>query len=88
MTKYRILEVEGEIVPRTCHPWCLSEVEYVHKFIVQEIELTYIPNTSTDQKWDNSGMREEYKNLKEFTNLDAARAYKRSLELKEGIVHE
>lgn len=77
MSKYRILEVEGEYIccaEGGC-PDCTKK--YTPKFIVQEYNPTYDAY--------RSGIKlKDYHDLMDFENLDKARAYKRSLELKNG----
>jgi hypothetical protein len=78
MNKYRILEKEGKYVAKNefCSNCSITKSEYVPRFIVQEfceyIEARIIKTLD----------------IKEFTSLDEARKFKRSLELKEGIVIE
>lgn len=88
MSKYRILEkksIKKELVTKYYTNYSIHGEEYevpytelvdVRRFIVQELI------DSTNVFYD------EYKDLKEFTNLDAARKYKRDLELEDGIVRE
>lgn len=77
--KYRILEVEGEY---RIHKY-YNELElestitkYIPKYIVQE-RLPPHP-------LDTHGQVIKHENLKEFTNIEEARKYKRELELKNG----
>lgn len=87
MNKYRIVEFEGKVVhkPRNDGRYHLEDMPgvYIPRFVVQEISYT---GGFGGVIWQLS--TEEIKDLKEFTNIDEARAYKRSLELKEGIVRE
>lgn len=102
MSKYRILEKEGKIeksgfsciihkdvysrhnIDYICND-CLPVKEiYVPRFIVQESKQYDDSLCSKCKKI----IHLKYNDLKEFTSLEEARAYKRSLELKEGIVHE
>jgi hypothetical protein len=92
MSKYHILEKEGHketiTYPKTpggcVGHYCCScgetEERHTPKFIVQE-EKGY----SNLGYWFSNPYTVD---LKEFTSLEEAREYKRSLELKEGIVRE
>jgi hypothetical protein len=90
MSKYRILEKKGtrekipEGVLRPAGKVAFPDgTYYIPRFIVQE--------ESTSTNFFPSGKVSRiagYKDLKEFTSLEEARAYKRELELEEGIVRE
>lgn len=93
MTKYRILEKEG-----TIHyaeeggygdGFCAGGEYYIPRFIVQELVVTRTPVMSPSHLGFTYHIStlSKYKDLKEFTSLEEAREYKKSLELKEGIVH-
>jgi hypothetical protein len=83
MSKYRILEKLGTTVVldhkctyETCgeFPGCDT---YLPLYIVQE-----------DKANKEEVLWADWKDVKEFTNLDEAKSYKRNLELIEGIVIE
>jgi len=89
MTKYRIIEKKGEYKP--AHLWS-GEYLKIHG-APKEDQLIYFPRYIV-QEIIYKGMYfwvlmlEELKDLKEFTNLEEARKFKRDLELEEGIVIE
>lgn len=92
MSNYRIIEktgtYTGKITQTLVHPGVVSHhcnnpseykyiKEYIHRYIIQSFNgvCTY-PN------------QDGWKELKEFNILEEARAYKRDLELADGIVIE
>lgn len=77
MSKYRILERIGTYKSKDCHSWCGSEQTYIPRYIVQEEEICR-----------GKYKIEIWKDLKEFTSLSEARAYKNELELIQGRVRE
>ena len=98
MTQYRILEKKGTQQEKCCGhrqhfdwvdcTYCLTKdtcdnwySAYIPRFIVQEFTGYEYPSGYV-------GNTPQYKDLKEFTSLDEARAYKRELKLEEGIVRE
>lgn len=96
MTKYRILEKEGiyrspqeiarEKGQRNYLVYTNQRVVYIPRFIVQE--GTFTEETYSSDYETMIPTKFDYIDLKEFTSLKEAREYKRSLELKEGIVIE
>lgn len=95
-SKYRIVEFEGKTeeidYSKNGKCSCLYPMHqqyhgiqkvYIPRFVVQKISYT---GGFGGIMWQLS--TEEIKDLKEFTNIKEARAFKRSLELKEGIVRE
>lgn len=86
MTKYRILEKEGTYtgpLTKLANVFEKDRPQYIPRFIVQKeikekIETVFRMGDYTI----------EYGDLEEFSSLVEARGYKRSLELKEGIVRE
>lgn len=87
MTKYRILEKKGITRKGQCEPPCCGENSLWHMF--SECTDTYIPRfiVQEEPKAPYSS-KLIYTDIKEFTSLEEARAYKRDLELDEGIVRE
>lgn len=102
MLKYRILEKKGEYKkpsylcpnPQECDPALCKQSHimvlanktvnkngdyYVPRFVVQENQRYFIRRV---------GYRDNWVDLKEFSDLQLARDYKRELELIEGIVIE
>ncbi len=87
MTKYRILEKEGKEERPKCYGWCRHDncdgfenySIYIPRFIVQKEYITDLGWFCELPMWED---------IKEFPSLNEARAFKRALELKEGIVRE
>lgn len=75
MSKYRILEKEGKIWSGSS--WDNLGPCIISRFIVQEDRGGY------DQ---TNGYRELWTDFVECSSLEEAKGYKRSLELKDGIV--
>lgn len=91
MSNYRILEKKGEREYNTCEHviGCNREdttIAYIPRFIVQKIRHGI--KTYRHASGVYSFTVDSYIDVKELTSLEAAREYKYSLELNDGIVRE
>lgn len=93
MSKYRILEKEGQ--------WIYPEIKnHNGKSIIKNGNVRkYIPRFILQEDVSELNIKmylcgycgpalKDYNDLQEFTSLEEARKFKRSLELKKGIVRE
>lgn len=102
MSRYRILEKKGEhktvtVLDRSGVGYGSPNGEVFDTSIGEYEKDVYIPRYIVQEHNNYHGFPEgikgilyqsDYKDLKEFNNLEEAKKYKRDLELEEGIVIE